>query len=175
MKNDLANNQGANTNQPPTKTKAAALKYDGEHTPKVVAKGEGELAEEIIKIAKQNQVHIHYDPLLLEVLSRLELNEEIPETLYLAVAKIIAFAYYLQGKHPKGYQASVPQDDRYSKQDAMPLTSDQAPLEVNLLDNKSQHQGTIDRANKDQANKNPQKSRTNSPTKPPARLDHKKT
>jgi len=84
----------------PAVNKAVALKYDGIETPKVVAKGEGLLAKEIVALAKQNEVHVHYDPLLLNVLSKLELGDEIPETLYLAVAKIIAFAYYLQGKHP---------------------------------------------------------------------------
>ncbi|MDQ7050325.1 MAG: EscU/YscU/HrcU family type III secretion system export apparatus switch protein [Enterobacterales bacterium] len=95
---------------PRVKAKAAALKYDGINAPKVIAKGEGDAAEEIIKIAQQNEVHIHYDPLLLEVLSRLELNQEIPETLYQAVAKIIAFAYYLQGKCPKGFDLSTSKD-----------------------------------------------------------------
>lgn len=81
--------------------KAAALKYDGVNSPTLVAKGEGKLAQEIVSLAEKNDVHIHYDPLLLDVLTRLELGDEIPETLYLAVAKIIAFAYYLQGKHPE--------------------------------------------------------------------------
>jgi len=103
---------------PRVKTKAAALKYDGVNTPKVIAKGEGDVAEEIIKIAQQNEVHIHYDPLLLEVLSRLELNEEIPETLYLAVAKIIAFAYYLQGKCPKGFDLPTSKDT-FAKQSSL--------------------------------------------------------
>ncbi|TQV71423.1 hypothetical protein FLL45_19910 [Aliikangiella marina] len=80
--------------------KAAALKYDGENAPTIVAKGSGELAKEIIAAAEANDVHIHNDPTLIEVLSRLELGDEIPENLYLAVAKIIAFAYFLQGKHP---------------------------------------------------------------------------
>jgi len=101
-----------NNNPPETKvTKAAALKYDGDNTPKLVAKGEGVLAQEIVSIAEQNQVHVHYDPLLLDVLTRLELGDEIPEDLYLAVAKIIAFAYFLQGKHPKSYQANQKNDD----------------------------------------------------------------
>lgn len=85
----------------PKLTKAAALNYDGENTPTLVAKGTGAQAEEIIALAEQHQVHIHNDPLLIEVLSRLELEEEIPNELYLAVAKIIAFAYYLQCKHPQ--------------------------------------------------------------------------
>ncbi|MFT6732202.1 MAG: flagellar biosynthesis protein [Polaribacter sp.] len=96
-------NSYSNNNQPAINSikKAAALKYDGRNTPKIVAKGDGELAQKIVSLAKENDVHIHYDPLLIDVLSRLELDEEIPETLFLAVAKIIAFAYYLQGKHPE--------------------------------------------------------------------------
>jgi len=90
-------------------TRAAALKYDGENTPKIVAKGAGDLADKIIATAKQHNIHIHEDPLLLAVLSRLELGEEIPKPLYLAVAKIIAFAYFLQGKHPEYKQ------DKYSE------------------------------------------------------------
>ncbi len=82
------------------KKSATALKYDGKNTPQLVAKGEGKLAEEIIEVAKQHNIHIHQDPMLLEVLSKLELGDEIPEQLYLAVAKIIAFAYFIQGKHP---------------------------------------------------------------------------
>jgi len=98
--------------------KAAALKYDGVNSPKLVAKGEGKVAQEIVSLAEQNDVHIHYDPLLLDVLTRLELGDEIPETLYLAVAKIIAFAYYLQGKHPDKQTNKITQPDLLlSKQD----------------------------------------------------------
>ena len=81
-------------------SKAAALHYDGKNSPKVVAKGSGLLAEKIIMSAEEHNIHIHKDPILLEVLSKLELGDEIPEQLYLTVAKIIAFAYFLQGKHP---------------------------------------------------------------------------
>ncbi len=84
--------------------KAAALKYDGENAPTLVAKGSGKLAQKIIEEAKQHDVHIHNDPLLLEVLAKLDLGDEIPKPLYVAVAKIIAFAYFLQGKYPKDYQ-----------------------------------------------------------------------
>jgi flagellar biosynthesis protein len=85
-------------------TKATALKYDGKNAPTVVAKGSGGLAEKIIAVAKEHNIHIHNDPILLEVLSRLELGDEIPKQLYLAVAKIIAFAYFLQGKHPQNQE-----------------------------------------------------------------------
>lgn len=91
---------------------AAALKYDGENAPTLVAKGCGKLAEKIIETAKEHNVHVHNDPILLAVLSRLELGDEIPRPLYLAVAKVIAFAYYLQGKHPdyKPESQALPQN-----------------------------------------------------------------
>ncbi len=89
--------------------KAAALKYDGVNTPQLIAKGDGLLAEQIVALAQENDVHVHYDPLLIDVLTRLELGDEIPETLYLAVAKIIAFAYYLQGKHPNAKPSQISQ------------------------------------------------------------------
>ena len=85
-------------------TKATALKYDGKNAPKIVAQGHSLTAEEIIRIAKEHDVYIHEDPILVEVLSQLELGDEIPEQLYLAVAKIIAFAYMLQEKIPDDFQ-----------------------------------------------------------------------
>jgi len=98
----------------PKETKATALKYDGENAPKVVAKGQGKVAKDIIAVAEEHNIHIHNDPILHEVLSRLELGDEIPKQLYLAVAKIIAFAYFLQGKHPQNHNNKT-QDNSSSK------------------------------------------------------------
>lgn len=108
----------------PTKPKigkAAALKYDGKNSPKLVAKGHGQLAQEIVSLAEKNEVHIHYDPLLLDVLTKLELGDEIPEPLYLAVAKIIAFAYYLQGKHPEKTSDSANQERLLLSEEIQPI------------------------------------------------------
>lgn len=77
--------------------KAVALKYDFESAPKVTAKGTGYLAERIMQVAEENNVLLHQSPELVEVLSTLELGDEIPETLYLAVAEIIAFSHSLKG------------------------------------------------------------------------------
>ncbi|MCV2401367.1 EscU/YscU/HrcU family type III secretion system export apparatus switch protein [Marinomonas sp. C2222] len=76
--------------------KAVALKYDYTKAPTVVAKGSGQLAEKIMAVAKENNVMLHQSPELVEMLSTLELGEEIPEALYLAVAEIIAFAHSLK-------------------------------------------------------------------------------
>lgn len=82
---------------------AVALKYDRERegAPRVTAKGKGLIAEQILALAREHQVHIHESPELLEVLIRLELGEEIPEALYRAIAEVIAFAYSLRTEPAK--------------------------------------------------------------------------
>lgn len=76
--------------------RAVALKYDYAGAPKVTAKGNGFLAERIMEVAKEHDVLLHQSPELVEMLSTLELGEEIPESLYVAVAEIIAFAHNLK-------------------------------------------------------------------------------
>ena len=75
--------------------KAVALRYKkGEDkAPKVIAKGKGKIGERIIQIAKENNIPIKEDPVLVEALSQIEINQEIPPELYKAVAKILVFIY----------------------------------------------------------------------------------
>lgn len=80
---------------------AVALFYDGKNTPTVTATGKNELAEQIIAIARESGVPLYENPELVKVLATLELGESIPEALYLAIAEIIAFAWYIQGKRPQ--------------------------------------------------------------------------
>jgi len=77
--------------------KAVALKYqpDSDRAPSVIAKGQGKVAEKIIEIAREHNIHIHNDPDLIEVLSHLDLNAEIPPELYVVVAELLAFVYSL--------------------------------------------------------------------------------
>ena len=70
---------------------AVALKYDAPHAPKVVAIGRGELGQRIIDTAREHGVPLEENPALAEALSKIELETEIPEALYQAVAVIIAF------------------------------------------------------------------------------------
>ena len=79
---------------------AVALLYDKVRAPKVIAKGHDELAKSIIDIARESEVPVSEDKLLAETLSRLELNDEIPESLFRAVAIVLAWVYRLQGKTP---------------------------------------------------------------------------
>jgi len=83
--------------------RAVALKYQPEldKAPRVTAMGKGKMAEKIIEIAREHNIHIHNDPDLIEVLSQLDLNEEIPPALYVVVAELLAFVYSLNSK--KGY------------------------------------------------------------------------
>ena len=86
-------------NKPPPL--AVALQYDGEHAPRVTAKGRDELAEQIISLARQHGVPLQENEPLAGMLSKVELGDEIPQALYLAVAQVIAFAYHLSGKVPE--------------------------------------------------------------------------
>jgi flagellar biosynthesis protein len=73
--------------------KAVALRYEPEkdNAPVVLAKGYGELAERIIKIAKERNIPIVEDKDLISALIRVEVFEEIPPELYRAVAKVLVF------------------------------------------------------------------------------------
>ncbi|MBN1838806.1 MAG: EscU/YscU/HrcU family type III secretion system export apparatus switch protein [Campylobacterales bacterium] len=75
--------------------KAVALKYDREKqgAPKVVASGKGEVANNIIKLAQEHDIFIKKDADLVELLSKIEINKEIPPMLYKAVAEVFSFIY----------------------------------------------------------------------------------
>ena len=86
---------------------AIALKYDGNHAPTLTAKGDDELAEEILRIARDCEVPIYENAELVKLLARMELGESIPEELYRTIAEIIAFAWTLKGKFPAGYDPNA--------------------------------------------------------------------
>ncbi len=75
--------------------RAVALSYRPrrDEAPRVVASGQGRLAERIIAAAREAGVPLHEDPELVELLSRLDLNEVIPPELYAVVAQVLAFVY----------------------------------------------------------------------------------
>lgn len=75
--------------------KAVALKYvPGEsEAPVVVAKGRGKVAEAILEKAKENGVPVQEDAALVEVLSKLDLDEQIPTELYQLVAEVLTYVY----------------------------------------------------------------------------------
>lgn len=79
-------------------SKAVALRYAGTGAPRVIAKGSGEVAKRILAVAAEHGVPLYENDELVLLLSRLELGDEIPEQLYIAVAQILAFVYHLAGK-----------------------------------------------------------------------------
>lgn len=83
---------------------AVALEYTGHGAPRVTAQGRGALAEEIVRLAQTHDVPLYPDRNLVQVLAQIELDQEIPELLYRAVAELIAFAYLVRGKVPEGFQ-----------------------------------------------------------------------
>jgi len=77
------------------KKQAVALQYDREKNsaPKVTAKGKGKTAQKIIEIAELNSVPIKKDEDLVELLSKIELDKEVPREMYKAVAEVFHFIY----------------------------------------------------------------------------------
>ena len=71
--------------------------------PTIIAKGFGDLADEIITLARQNGVLVHEDPYLSDFLATLDLGQEIPDQLYHVIAELISFSYVLQGKFPDSW------------------------------------------------------------------------
>ncbi len=69
--------------------------------PIVVAKGREHLAEKIIDIAKKNDIPVYQDPILSDLLINLDIYQEIPRSLYEAVAKAVAFCISLDEKRKK--------------------------------------------------------------------------
>ncbi len=86
-----------------TPRQAIALTYDGANTPTLSAKGDDELAEAILAIAREHEVPIYENAELVKLLARLELGDAIPEALYRTIAEIIAFAFQVPGKCPSGF------------------------------------------------------------------------
>ncbi len=93
-----------NEEKPKPARKAVALRYDAQEdsAPRVVAKGNRLLAERIIEIARENEIPIHEDPDLVAVLSKLDVDREIPELLYKAVAEVLAYVYRLNQSFQRG-------------------------------------------------------------------------
>ena len=77
---------------------AVAVTYDTdnpEKAPLITASGKGTIADEIIKIAEENNVPLYEDHALVNLLSKLELDTEVPPELYVLVAEVLAFVYKL--------------------------------------------------------------------------------
>lgn len=86
---------------------AVALEYGTRPTPVITAKGRGLAAEQILAMARESGVYVAQDPQLLNLLSRLEPDEEIPTDLYTAVAVILSWVYWMKGLRPGDEKKTV--------------------------------------------------------------------
>jgi len=80
--------------------KAAALKYEyGQNAPKVTAAGMGNIADKILEEAEKNEVPIVYNDELADMLTKVDVDSEIPYELYDVVAKVIAYVMEIDSKY----------------------------------------------------------------------------
>jgi flagellar biosynthesis protein len=86
--------------QEPRRLKAVALRYKAgeDAAPRIAAKGQGSVADKILHMAKQHDIPIREDRNLLQMLTTLDLDQEIPPSVYRAVAEILAFLYRLSNR-----------------------------------------------------------------------------
>jgi flagellar biosynthesis protein len=77
---------------------AVALKYEKPHAPRVTAVGRGELARRIVALAEEANVPISENAGLAQALSHIEIDQEIPENLYRAVAEVLAYILRVAGR-----------------------------------------------------------------------------
>lgn len=85
------------TNDAPNRGEAVALTYSsGEGAPRVVAKGRGLIAKEIIERARDAGVYVHESPELVSLLMQVDLDSHIPPQLYIAVAELLAWLYRIE-------------------------------------------------------------------------------
>ena len=84
--------------------KAVALKYNKEEdtSPRVVAKGEGHVARQIRAVADEYGIPIRHDDDLVELLAQVDIDREIPQELYAAVAEILSWIYRANEEMRKG-------------------------------------------------------------------------
>ena len=87
---------------------AVALAYSKNPVPVLIAKGDDDLAWRMIEEANKHGVFISEDPQLLALLSRLNVDQEIPEELYTTVAVVLSWVYWLRGMRPGDEKAATP-------------------------------------------------------------------
>jgi flagellar biosynthesis protein len=85
----------------PDRQSAIALSYtDKNKAPIVVAKGYGVVAESILRCAREHGLYVHESPELVSLLMNVDLDDQIPPQLYVAVAELLAWLYHLESRAP---------------------------------------------------------------------------
>jgi flagellar biosynthesis protein len=86
----------------PPRRRATALRYEGAGAPKVVATGQGAVADRILAHARDAGVPVREDPALASALASMALGQDVPEELWMAVAEVLVWAYGLEGQAAAG-------------------------------------------------------------------------
>lgn len=90
MNDELKKNKDRQTTE-----KAIALKYhDADELPTIIAKGTGEVARQIIELARSNGIPVQQDETLAELLSKIDVSHDIPEESFRLVAEVLSFLYF---------------------------------------------------------------------------------
>ncbi len=97
-----SNNRPPGNRPPARRPVAVALKYElgTQSLPKIVATGKGHVAEQILELAFANDVKVREDADLVQVLSAIDVDSEIPIEAIAAVAEILAYVYRANGTMP---------------------------------------------------------------------------
>lgn len=99
------------TDEPKVTSLAVALQYEKgtDQAPRIVAKGRGLIAEQIVALAEENDIVIEANPVLAEALSNVEVDDTIPVELYEAVAAVIGFV--LRQSQSTGWKPDEPEPE----------------------------------------------------------------
>lgn len=104
---------------------AVALAYGGEGAPKVVAKGQGLVAEQIMERARAAGVFVHESRELVALLMQVDLDREIPPALYRAIAELLAWLYHIESKqYPGEVEPTAPDLSQLLPPDSTPSATD---------------------------------------------------
>lgn len=104
----------------PLKTVALKYEHGKDAAPQLVAKGQGMVAEKILELARANSIPVHEDPALVEILSKMEILDQIPSECYRVVAEILAFIYKTHGAATLKLQNRVSPQPMLPEQSARP-------------------------------------------------------
>jgi len=96
--------------RPPLQSAVALAYQSGAPAPKVVAKGRGLVAEQIISVAAEHGVFIHESKELVNLLMDIDLDRQIPSTLYRTIAELLAWLYHIESAQKSGQPLPPPPD-----------------------------------------------------------------
>ncbi len=114
--------------------RAIALEYGKNRAPVVTAKGEEEAAMAMIAQARAYGIYVTEDPKLLALLSRLQVDQEIPPELFTAVSVILAWVYWLRGMRPGDEKADAPSNSSATE---VPESAEASTADLELLEDET--------------------------------------